>query len=251
MKISSCSANLAFLALIAAGLLAVPPEKSQAQEPENFAWITNTNGLTWKREILPRTDDELNSFYFDDELNSFYLDPAEGVNQEIAQIVVPEHAIIAVIDVKGCVNLTNIVIRTDLPKTHTRDGRVRVVNSSTGEQWLRIDAGNTGLINITCSKAMRDRILLRRGTEWWPIYWTELELSKLEIRTHTTANGPEVEIVWRDGKLQIADAVNGEYRDHLGSSPLRFPLAAAKDKQFFRIAKIESPTTEEPPTPQQ
>ena len=241
--------NLALLALIAAGLLAVPPE-TQAQE--NFAWVTNTNGMTWKKEILPVTRDELNelslrpSYYFDDELSSFYLDPAEGVNhREIAQIVVPEHAIIAIIDVEGCVNLTNIVIRTDLPKTHTRDGQVSEV------ERLRILAYQTGLRNITCSKTMRDRILLRRSTEWWPIYWTELELSKLEIRTHATANGPEVEVVWRDGKLQIADAVNGKWRDHLGQSPLRFPLAAAKDKQFFRIARIESPTTEEPPTPQQ
>ena len=93
---------------------------------------------------------------------------------------------------------------------------------------------------------MRHR--LSAGIPWWPVYWTEL--SKLEIRTHATANGTEVEVVWRDGKLQIADAVNGKWRDHLGQSPLRFPLAAAKDKQFFRIAKIESPTTEEPPTPQ-
>ena len=98
---------------------------------------------------------------------------------------------------------------------------------------------------------MRSHIRLSRGEgEWWPIQWTELELPKLEIRTHATANGTEVEIVWREGKLQIADAVNGEYRDHLGQSPLRFPLAAAKNKQFFRIARIESPTTEEPPTPQ-
>ena len=106
---------------------------------------------------------------------------------------------------------------------------------------------------------MKHSILVSRSSldrSWWAIQWTELfpwdkfEPPKLEIRTHTTANGTEVEVVWRDGKLQIADAVAGEYRDHLGSSPLRFPLAAAKDKQFFRIAKIESPTTEEPPTPQ-
>ena len=223
-------ANLALLALIAAGLLAVPPEKSQAQEPENFVWVTNTKGMTWKKEILPRTD-ELSSFFF-------YL--AEGVDKrEIAQIVVPEHAIIAVIDVEGCVNLTNIVLRTDLPKTYTEDGQVSEV------EWLSILAYQTGLRNITCSKTMRVRI--SAGIPWWPVYWTELP--KIEIRTHATANGPEVEVVWRDGKLQIADAVNGEYRDHLGSSPLRFPLAAAKNKQFFRIARIESPTTEEPPTP--
>ena len=53
---------------------------------------------------------------------------------------------------------------------------------------------------------------------------------------HKTANGKEMEIVWT-GTLQIADAVNGEYRDHLGSSPLRFPLASVKAQQFFRIRR--------------
>ena len=233
MKKLQLTLHLALLALIAAGLLAVPPE-TQAQEPENFVWVTNTKGMTWKKEIL-QDSHELSTLFF-------YL--AEGVDKrEIAQIVVPEHAIIAKINVERCVNLTNIVFQPAIPKSFTRDGQVREL------EILEIWAWPSGLRNITCSKTMRDRLALL-GTPWWPIYWTELELPKIEIWTLATANGTEVEVVWRDGKLQIADAVAGEYRDHLGSSPLRFPLAAAKDKQFFRIARIESPTTEEPPTPQ-
>ena len=227
MKIATRSANLALLALIAAGLLAVPPE-TQAQEPENFVWVTNTNGLTWKMKIGRQFVHELS---FD-----------KSDKPKIASILVPEHVIVNSIDVEGCVNLTNIVIQTDVLGGYNDDQFYET-------KELNINARNTGLENITCSKTMRHRISLS-WYGWWPVQWTELELSKLEIRTHTTANGKEVEIVWRDGKLQIADAVNGEYRDHLGQSPLRFPLAAAKDKQFFRIARIETPTTEEPPTPQ-
>ncbi len=232
--------KLAFLAIVAAGLLAVPPEKSQAQEPENFAWITNTNGITWKREIWHNRDIRA-QLEFDREFE-------ESDKPKIASILVPEHAIINAIECWGCVNLTNIVFQpAEARYIHDDSGRV------VGGQLLIIHADHTDLRNITCSKKMRDATYvyrIYRALGWWPIQWTELELPKIEIRTHGTANGTEVEIVWRDGKLQIADAVNGEYRDHLGSSPLRFPLAAAKDKQFFRIAKIESPTTEEPPTPQ-
>ena len=230
--------NLALLALIAAGLLAVPPEiqaQDPPEDPENFVWITDTKGMTWKKKI-----GRYGGFHFDSS--------EESDKPKIASILVPEHANIRSINVKGCVNLTNIVIQPASGKHWTRLNHAPN-NPFWGNTDLDINAENTGLSNITCSKTMRELISLSR-TGWWPIYWTELELSKLEIRTHATANGREVEIVWRDGKLQIADAVNGEYRDHLGSSPLRFPLAAAKDKQFFRIAKIESPTTEEPPTPQ-
>ena len=229
--------NLALLAIVAAGLLAVPPETraQPPEDPENFVWITDTKGMTWKKKI---------GLYGGFSFNS----NEESDKPKIASILVPEHANINYINVKGCVNLTNIVFQ---PASGKRWGALD--HAPNNPFWrntddLNIYAQNTGLSNITCSKTMRERISLSR-TGWWPIYWTELELSKLEIRTHTTANGTEVEIVWRDGKLQIADAVNGEYRDHLGSSPLRFPLAAAKDKQFFRIARIESPTTEEPPTP--
>ena len=240
MKICNCTAKLALLALIAAGLLAVPPEKSQAQEPENYAWITNTNGITWKREI----DSDGDLYFSPPGYSGWGPPPAKSDKPKIASILVPEHAIINFIDVNRCVNLTNIIIQPAIPRKYTDDGRV------IGVDKLRILADlNTDIRNITCQKTMRDLIVVSRTNGWWPLQWTELKLPKMEIRTHATANGTEVEIVWRDGKLQIADAVNGEYRDHLGQSPLRFPLAAAKDKQFFRIARIESPTTEEPPTP--
>ena len=85
------------------------------------------------------------------------------------------------------------------------------------------------------------------------IQWTELEPEPepalIEIRTHATDNGPEVEVIWREGILQIADAVSGEWRDHIGNSPLRFPLLSAKDMQFYRIGRSEPSTKEEPPTP--
>ena len=94
---------------------------------------------------------------------------------------------------------------------------------------------------------MRNSIRLTRGeSEWWPIQWTELEPepepAPIEIKTHATDNGNEVEVIWREGTLQIADAVSGEWRDHIGTSPLRFPLLSAKDKQFYRIRSGEPPT---------
>ena len=225
MKIATCSANLALLAIVAAGLLAVPPE-TQAQlspKPENYVWITKTNGSTQKKDIWVSTR------------SSFYFDPSDGFDKrEIAQIVVPEHAIISSINVKGCVNLTNIVIQPAIPRTHTDDtlSQVREV------EHLEIQAENSGLSNITCSKTMRNSINLYRGnnwwlTGWWPILWTELELPKIEIWTLATANGTEVEIVWRDGKLQIADAVNGEYRDHLGQVSFAFPAGRRQKQAVF------------------
>ena len=88
----------------------------------------------------------------------------------------------------------------------------------------------------------------------WTTNWRAGDPPKMEVRTLTTSNGKEVEVIWREGNLQIADAVSGEWRDHLGSSPLRFPLAAAKDKQFFRIKPEEEEEQEEnqatPPQPE-
>ena len=243
--------NLAILALIAAGLLGGPME-IQAQEPpeerENYALITHTNGMTWKEKIIGVPTSE--------GLPAYHLGFLQRHKPQIAEIVVPENALINVIRAEGCVNLTNIVIH---PKT-----------APPYASWFRsgpleIDVGeNSELRNITCYGEMRDRIIIYGHAKFhaggWsiipPVQWTELfpwvepEPPRIEIKTHAAANGKEMEIVWRDGTLQTADAVNGEYRDHLGQSPLRFPLAAAKDKQFFRIARIESPTTEEPPTPQ-
>ena len=247
MQNCNCTAKLAFLAIVAAGLLAVPPEKSQAQEPENFAWITNTDGSTWKKEIRF-------SEGFNGSPESLSFD--ESDKPKIASILVPEHAEITAINVKGCVNLTNLVIQPD------RAGFYITSYSSIGkpipnyfsEKPLVINAENSGVLNITCSKTMRNSIRFTRGeAEWWPIQWTEPEPepAPIEIRTHATGDGPEVEIIWRNGTLQIADAVSGEWKDYSGSSPLRFPLVVnSKDKQFFRIRRSEPPTKEEPPTPQ-
>ena len=247
MKICNCTAKLALFALIAAGLLAVPLEKSQAQEPENFAWITNTNGMTWKREIRYISSGSRSgaSLSFD-----------ESDKPKIASILVPEHAEITAINVKGCVNLTNLVIQPARAGYYARAiVRGEDIPHYFWENPLVINAENSGLLNITCSKTMRNSIRLTRGeAEWWPIQWTELEPepepAPIEIKTHATDNGPEVEVIWRESTLQIADAVSGEWRDHLGSSPLRFPLLSAKDMQFYRIRRSESPIKEEPPTPQ-
>ena len=213
------------------------PSKAQAQE--NFAWITNKNGITWKREIYSNSVRKVDGppvgysgWWSPAKGDILYFDPSD--KPKIASILVPEHAIINAIDVNGCVNLTNIVIQPAIPRKYTDDGRV------IEQKRLNIYALNTDLRNITCQKTMRDLIVVYRTNGWWPLQWTELELElpKMEIRTHSTANGTEVEIVWKEGTLQISDAVNGEYRDHLGSSPLRFPLVInSKDKQFFRIRK--------------
>ena len=210
------------LVIIAACLCACLP--TQAQEPENFAWITNTNGVTWKREI-----DGLGQLHFPQLSFSWSERPLE-----IAEIVVPEHASISSISVWGCVNLTNIILHIDKPQTDLY-----------GDEALIISTGDSGLRNITSKKKMKDRIILWGDAlfhegEWAilqrPVRWTELP--KMEIRTHSTDNGKELEIVWREGNLQITDAVNGKWKDYNGSSPLRFPLWLAKDKQFFRI-KLE------------
>ena len=212
MKICNCSAKLALLALIAAGLLAVPPEKAQAQE--DFAWITNTNGVTWKAEIQGSRSAEQS-------LGIWGINRPEVDILEIAEIVVPEHARITIINVRGFVNLTNLVLHP-----------ARTASSVTGK--LHIRAEGSGLRNITCQKSLANLIDLSEDN-WWAIQWTELP--KMEIRTHSTDNGPEVEIIWRNGTLQIADAVNGEWKDYSGTSPLRVPLAIAKTQQFFRIRR--------------
>ena len=227
--------TLGIAVIVLAGSLA--PSKAQAQE--NFAWITNTNGVTWKREI-----DGFGQLHFPQ--LSLWGDARHL--ERIAEIVVPEHASISLIHVWGCVNLTNIILHIDKPQTDLNGD----------ERALIISAGESGLRNITCKQTMRGRIILWGDAsfhegEWAilqrPVQWTELP--KMEIKTHATANGKEMEIVWGDGTLQIAAAVSGEWKDYNGNSPLRIPLWLAKPQQFFRIKKrIESPTTEEPPTPQ-
>ncbi len=159
----------------------------------------------------------------------------------------PEHAYIWFIDVRNCVNLTNLVIQPPKAKRH--------LNGAWRDYYkLVIDAFDSGLRNITAQRTMiNNSITLENavvgGTAILSfalaIQWTELKLPKVEIRTHTTANGKEVEIIWRAGTLQIADAVSGEWRDHSGSSPYRVPLASAKDMQFFRIKPEEEEEPDE------
>ena len=61
----------------------------------------------------------------------------------------------------------------------------------------------------------------------------------MEIRTISTSRGKEVEVIWRERNLQIANDVSGEWKNYTGVSPYRFPLASAKDMQFFRIKPDE------------
>ncbi len=223
--------TLGIVVVVLAGSLA--PSKAQAQE--NFAWITNTNGVTWK---APITSPDGNS-----KGGRLFFHYGDGV-EEAAQILVPEHANIDQISAWGCVNLTNIILQPAKPRSYS------VTSGGLFEDATRIiiSASDSGLRTITCQKTMRDHIDLYVGSpefkqgEWvMPIQvqWIELkELPKMEIRTHATDNGPELEIVWRDGNLQIADAVNGKWKDYIGNSPLRFPLwLGAKPQQFFRIRK--------------
>ena len=221
------------LAIIAACLCACLPTQVQAQE--NFAWITNTNGVTWKKDI-----DHYASLHFGNDY---------AARHKIAQILVPEHAIIDYIVVFDCVNLTNIVIQPAKARTYKRSEDGKPTLDVVDSEHLRIWASFSGLRYITRQKTMKvlldyyatdffgNPIFPRR----WPIQWTELkELPKMEFRTYSTDNGKELEIVWRESNLQIAAAVNGKWKDYNGNSPLRIPLwLGAKDKQFFRIKPEE------------
>lgn len=206
------------------------PSKAQAVEiipwiTNNpiFARITNTNGVTWKKEI------KWAHLWFE-----------VSQRPKIAEIVVPEHAIIRGINVGGCVNLTNIVLHPLYPVEHEQAPLAFTI----------LEVVDSGLRTIACKQTMRDLIRLDfsrenarfQAGEWhWPahtVQWIDLkELPQIEIKARTTANGKELVVIWRDGNLQIADAVNGKWRDHFGASPLIFPLAIAKAQQFFRIRK--------------
>lgn len=227
-------------------------QSTQAQEQENYAWITNTNGMTWKG-ILSGTSSTL----------AF----SDSTKPTIAQIIVPEHARIRELDVRGCANLTNLIIQPTTGKAWTTPH-----NNTSRKEWvdtdLTIHASGSGLRNITAPEEMMHKILIAGGVSlsgynnnihhfyaWLlRIQWTVAEPPKMEVRRHSAENGIELEIIWRTGNLQIADAVSGEWRDHIGRSPLRFPLASAKDKQFFRIKPEEGEEQEEnqgiPPQPE-
>ena len=217
------------LLMVVACLLGGPME-IQAQEP-NFAWITDTNGITWRERIEPPVPNPWPSKDWPEETRGYHLILRN--DKSIAEVVVPEHARIAYIDVRGCVNLTNLIIK---PK--------QAVEGIYG-QWLNIHGVGSGLRNITAPRTMINRIGFYAGHDHnypyaWvlAIQWTELkpEPPRIEIKTHAAANGKEMEIVWGDGTLQTADAVNGEWRDHFGTSPLRFPIATDSAK-FFRVKR--------------
>ena len=236
--------HLMAIALIAlAGIAGGQPAQAQEEEQENYVWITNTNGITWK-ETMAGSNTHI---HFTD-----YLE----IRPTIAQIVVPEHARIHQIDVYGCANLTNLVYRPASPKFYSgvtlySRGTLREATHLT----IRGD-GQTGLRTITTQPHMqrRTRIEMRGAANIYPAWLLNLEWTtnwqvgdppKMEIRTITTNNGNEVEVIWRASTLQIADALNGKWKDHSGASPYRVPLASAKDKQFFRIKPEEEEEPED------
>ena len=178
--------------IVLAGSLA--PSKAQAQE--NFAWITYTNGVTSKKEISdtgelgwPRgVNHRIN------ETGQSESDPNPEL-PKIAEIVVPEHAKINYIDVRDFVNLTNIVLQP---------AKALEVDVRNDYPLLYIKAYDSGLRYITRRETMHVRVSLgwyrHHGLVSLPIrrsiQWTVLEkLPRMEIRTHATDNGPEVEIV--------------------------------------------------------
>ncbi len=223
------------IALIALATTAAT-EQTQA---ENFAWITNTNGITWKRTLTHP---------------SSLLVFSDSEKPAVAQIVVPEHSRLTQIDVRGCTNLTNLVFKpTSARRWHQ--------SHHGGGQWkdfsyLTIKASRSGLRTIAMQPHMIRKTHMEKETSddivpaWlltiqWTDQWNEFDPPKMEIRTIRTDREWEVEVIWREGNLQIADAVSGEWKDYNGSSPYQFPLASAKDMQFFRIKPEEEEEPEE------
>ena len=193
---------------IAAIAMATAATETQA----NFAWITNTNGIVWKRDIS---------------YSSRTLSFKESDRSKVAQIVVPENTDINNIYVTDCINLTNIVIQTNNPiEVNMRNTRLQNITVRPGMEWkvwLVIDSKDTriplGLLGIKTTFA---------------------ELPKMEIRTFQGGHGLGVQVIWRAGELQVSETVNGEWKDVDGNSPWSFPLASAKTKQFFRLKPAEA-----------
>ena len=219
-------------------------QTAQAQEEgqENYVWITHTNGITEKEVITRRS-----FIYFDD-----------WEKHEVAQIVVPEHASISSIDMRGCVNLTNLIYRP----ASARSWRSSLTHPN-GGYYTHADKLHISPTPSLRTIAMRPEMMKKtdlsisggqsgsnsiRIPAWllnleWTTNWQVGDPPKLEIRTTTTSG--RVEVVWRTGNLQLADAVNGEWKDYNGRSPYRFPLASAKDMQFFRIKPEEEEEPDE------
>lgn len=181
--------------------------ETTGQEP--FVWMTNTNGITWKQTVSESTINQPN-------------------NENLVKIVVPENVALSSINISGCVNLTNLVIRTD-PEKQKAEGE------------LLVRAADSGLRNITIQLGMEWQVRIeqkRSDSDYLGIFIvgvTFAEPPKLEIRTFQGTSGLEVEVVWRESSLQAADNVDGPWKDIPASSPYRFPLASAKSKQFFRL----------------
>ena len=227
--------------------------QAQAEEQENFVWITNTNGMTWKRTLSTRSS----TLVFSD-----------SEKPEAAQIVVPEHASIDQIDMRGCINLTNLIFRPPTARRY-RSGGYAHLRGWIDASYLTIKASGSGLRTIAMQPHMIRQTHMEKGTSndtipaWlltieWTTNWQAGDPPKMEIRIITTDREWEIEVIWREGILQIADAVSGEWKDYNGSSPLRFPLinpfTHPKDMQFFRIKPEEQEEPEEnqvtPPQPE-
>ena len=216
-------------------------QPTQAQEQENYVWITHTNGTTSKGIILGDRNSRL----------SF----EEDYKPQIAQIVVPEHARIDQIDVIGCVNLTNLIFRPPTARRYRTAGYAHL-RKWIDASYLTIKASGSGLRTIAMQPQMIRQTHMEKETSddivpaWlltiqWTDQWNEFDPPKMEIRTIRTDREWEVEVIWREGNLQIADAVSGEWKDYNGSSPYQFPLASAKDMQFFRIKPEEEEEPDE------
>ena len=227
------------IALIAlAASAGIQTGQAQAEEQENYVWITRTNGITEKRVMTGIS----------------YITFGDYEKARVAQIVVPEHASIGSINVRGCVNLTNLIFR---PPAYSTSSKLFIdPTPSLRTIAMRPEMMERTYFKITGGQAGHNDISIPAWllTIEWTTNWQTGDPPKMEIRTITTNNGNEVEVIWRASTLQIADALNGKWRDHSGSSPYRVPLASAKDMQFFRIKPEEEEEPEEnqgiPPQPE-
>ena len=249
--------HLTAIALIALAVSAgIQTIQAQEEEQKNFVWITNTNGITEKEVIMRRS-----FIYFD-----------EWKKPEVAQIVVPEHASIGYIDMRGCINLTNLIYRPASARgwqsslTHPNGGYYTHANklSISPTPSLRTIAMRPEMMQRTNISGViltgREGRYSTTFPAWllmieWTTNWQAGDPPEMEIRTIPTGSGEQaIEVIWREGSLQIADAVSGEWKDYNGSSPYGFPLASAKDMQFFRIKPEEEEEPEEnqgtPPQPE-
>ena len=199
--------------------------QAQEEEQENYVWITNTNGITEKRVMTGIS----------------YIIFGDYEKARVAQIVVPEHASIGSISVRGCVNLTNLIFRPITSRL------IIYPTPSLRTIAMRPEMMERTTFVLDGAQQSHDDVVIPAWllTIKWTTNWQAGDPPKMEIRTTSTVRGKEVEVVWREGILQIADAVSGEWKDYNGSSPYQFPLASAKDMQFFRIKPEEEEEPDE------